>query len=169
MSYNKSLICDYITCSFENADSASGAQKTFNIPASAYTSDARGDYCLVSVCDGAVNALSHMETIVLCLKGVLNSYSSNPKLDSIIASFSRVAGNDTTVDDCAHLLVDGDLQYLFKQRPNQIVFETYKVDDGYTALNVGSGVVTFKFEYLNKEAVVEQSFGEAYTAAFPQV
>ena len=169
MSYNKSLICDYITCSFEDADTASGAQKTFNIPPSAYTSNARGDYCLVSVCDGCVNKTDVMETIVLCLKGALNSYNTNPKLDSIIASFSRVVGNDTTEDDCGHLLVDGDLQYLFKQRPNQIVFETYKVDDGYTALNVGSGVVTFKFEYLNKEAVEEQSFGEAYTAAFPQV
>ena len=171
MSYKSSLICDYLTLSCADADVVDGSNMVFNIPGSAYTSISRGDYCLVSVIDGAINATSQTANLVIAIKGTLNSYASSSNLEGIIATFCRVTGNTDTVNDCGHILQSNDIKYLYKQRPNVINLESFKVDGtaGFTASAISKGFITLKFEYLNKEAVVEQSFGESYTAAFPQV
>tara|TARA_R110002126_G_C10309035_1_gene487829 strand:+ start:254 stop:769 length:516 start_codon:yes stop_codon:yes gene_type:complete len=171
MSYKSSLICDYLTLTCADADVVDGSKLLFNIPASAYTSIARGDYCLVSVVDGSVNLNGQTANVVFAIKGTLNSYASSSNLEGLIATFCRVTGNTDTVNDCGHMLQSNDIKYLYKQRPNVINLESFKVDGnaGFTATAVVKGFITLKFEYLNKEAVVEQSFGESYTAAFPQV
>ena len=171
MSYKSSLICDYLTLSFPDADVVDGSNLVFNIPASAYTSISRGDYCLVSVVDGSVSQVGQTANLVIAIKGTLNSYASSSNLEGVIATFCRVTGNTTTTNDCGHILQSNDIKYLYKQRPNVINLESFKVDgtSGFTATAPFSGFITLKFEYLNKEAVVEQSFGESYTAAFPQV
>jgi hypothetical protein len=148
---NTSLICDYITLYFSEATTSSGISKWY-INQSTYLSNSKGQYALVSVADCAINSLEG-GTIGLVLNNPkpLNNGSSSPV---IVSNTSPSAG--------LHTFVLNNNKYLIPARPTIIELKTIKVTDG-SSVNLSTGWITLKFEYLSKTAVTEMNNESEYT------
>jgi len=120
-------------------------ESVFNIPASTYSSNAKGQYCLVSISDASLDVENEDSPIMISLSNVLNNGGS----EAIIATFSITAEQGNT--RFHHTFINNTTKYLIPARPSQLRIKGI-LEDG-TALAVASGCLTFKFEYLSKEAV----------------
>jgi hypothetical protein len=140
-------IADYYTIFplFGNVTNFGLGESTFNVPQSTYLSNAKGQYCLISLADASVDFDSVELPIVVSLQGV----SNNGGEDAVLGHFSITAEQGNT--RFHHTFNKNDVKYLISARPSQIRIRTFQEDK--TALPLTSGYLTFKFEYLSKEAV----------------
>lgn len=140
-------IADYLTVfpAAANITNAAIGESTFNVPQSTYLSNAKGQYCLVSLADASIDDDDVELPIVVSLQGVNN----NGGEDAVLGHFSVTAEQGNT--RFHHTFNKNDVKYLISARPSQIRIRTFQEDK--TALPLTSGYLTFKFEYLSKEAV----------------
>jgi hypothetical protein len=140
-------IADYYTIfpATANITNADIGESTFNLPQSTYLSNAKGQYCLISLADGCLDEEDIDMPIVVSLQGVNN----NGGEDAVLGHFSVTAEQGNT--RFHHTFLKNDVKYLISARPSQIRIRTFQEDK--TALPLTSGYLTFKFEYLSKEAV----------------
>ncbi len=87
---NTETVCDYITLFFADG-TADKSELKWDIPSSAYLSNAKGLLCKVSICDAAYTTpadYEEKENLVVCYEGVLNGYSPNGNFP--LGHFTRV-------------------------------------------------------------------------------
>ncbi len=139
-------IADYVTVYPKISDISNPAngESEISVPISSYSSNAKGPYCLVSLADGSIDLSSQEEPVMIMLDGVQN----NGAEDAVIGSFQISAqhGNATY----HHTFIKNDVKYLTSSRPSKIRIKgrTENLD----ILPIVTGYLTFKFEYLTKEA-----------------
>ena len=169
MSYTSSPIHDYITLGFKDGV-IDGHKLHYNIPQSAYMSDSRADYCLVSVADTVFNDSGELNPVCITCNLTRNSYATTQSLTGIISSYTRVAGTDGD-DNCSHYVSNDTVKYLTTARPSFIELKGHKVEgnSGFSDLALVTGYVTLKFEYISKDAVKEIENEVRYLEAFPSV
>ena len=169
MSYTSSPIHDYITLGFKDGV-VSGHKLRYEIPQSAYMSDSRADYVLVSVADSAFQDTDQLLPVCITCNLSRNSYSTSQTLTGIISNYIRVSGADST-NNCSHLMSSDTVKYLTNARPSFIELKGHLVDgnSGFTDLPLVIGYVTLKFEYISKNAVKEIENEVRYLEAFPSV
>lgn len=169
MSYTSSPINDFITLGFKDGV-ADGHKLAYQIPQSAYMSDDRSDYCLVSVVDSVFHDIDELNPVCITCNLARNSYATTQNLTGIISSYVRVAGTDTD-SNCSHMMTSGNLKYLTNARPSFIEIKGHLVNgtSGFGDHNLVMGYVTLKFEYLSKTAVKEIESEVRYLEAFPSV
>ena len=140
-------IADYYTVfpAAGNITNAATGESTFNVPQSTYLSNAKGQYCLISLADASIDEDAVELPIVVSLQGVNN----NGGEDAVLGHFSVTAEQGNT--RFHHTFNKNDVKYLISARPSQIRIKCFQEDK--TALALSSGYLTFKFEYLSKEAV----------------
>lgn len=140
-------IADYYTVFPATADISNFGlgESTFNIPQSAYLSNAKGQYCLISLADASIDAEAVELPIAVSLQGVNNNGGD----DAVLGSFSITAeqGNSRF----HHTYLKNDVKYLISSRPSQIRVRIF--EENKTPLPLTTGYLTFKFEYLSKEVV----------------
>ncbi len=169
MSYTSSPIHDYITLGFKDGV-IDGHKLQYEIPQSAYMSDSRADYVLVSVADSVFHNNNQLLPACITCNLSRNSYSSAQSLTGIISNYIRVSGTDGT-NNCSHLMSNDTVKYLTNARPAFIELKGHSVDgnSGFTDLALVIGYVTLKFEYISKNAVKEIENEVRYLEAFPSV
>ena len=140
-------IADYYTVfpSINEIVSAGTGVSVFNIPTSAYSSNAKGQYCLVSLADASLDIETQDLPILISLSSVLNHGGTN----AVIGSFSITAEQGNT--RFHHTFNKNDVKYLIPARPSQLRIKCMLEDQ--SSLDLNTGYLTFKFEYLSKEAV----------------
>ena len=140
-------IADYYTVFPSNNEivSAGTGVSVFNIPTSTYSSNAKGHYCLVSLVDASVDLDSEELPIMISLSNVLNNGASQ----AVIGHFSITAEQGNT--RFHHTFNKNDVKYLIPARPSQLRIKCMLEDQ--SSLDLNTGYLTFKFEYLSKEAV----------------
>ena len=153
-------ICDYITFypTTDNITNAATGESTFTIPQNSYSSTAKGQYCLVSLADGCLDEPTVDLPIVVCLKNVNNNGAD----DAPVGSFQIAAQQGGTTFH--HIFVKNDVKYLINARPSQLVVKCFQ--ENLTADAISTGYLTFKFEYLSKEAVKMMNDEREYNVAF---
>ena len=120
-------------------------ESTFNVPQSTYLSNAKGQYCLISLADASIDYSSVELPIVVSLQGVNN----NGGEDAVLGHFSVTAEQGNT--RFHHTFNKNDVKYLISARPSQIRINCFREDK--TVLPLSTGYLTFKFEYLSKNVV----------------
>lgn len=139
-------IADYVTVYPRISDITNflNGESEISVPMSSYSSNAKGPYCLVSLADGSIDLPSQDEPILIILDGVQN----NGAEDAVIGSFQISAQQAATTYH--HTFIKNDVKYLISSRPSKIRFKgrTENLDN----LALATGYLTFKFEYLTKEA-----------------
>lgn len=140
-------IADYFTVFPSSGDvtNFSTGESTFNVPQSTYLSNAKGQYCLISLADGAIDIESVSSPYMISLLGVNN----NGGEEAIIGNFSISAEQGST--GYHHTFCKNDVKYLIPARPSQIRIKGLL--ENRDVFFMTSGYLTFKFEYLSKEAV----------------
>lgn len=158
MSYS-GVICDYYTVFPTNDDvvNIGRGESTFYIPASAYLSTRKGQYCLISLADGCIDKETVEEPYLISLKNVINNSSET----AVLGSFQVSAQQGGTRHH--HTFVKNDVKYLINARPSQLTVVAEQADAANTKLVINSGYLTFKFEYLSKEAVAALNDESEYT------
>ena len=116
----------------------------FNIPASAYASNSKGQYCLVSLVDGSLDVDNQELPIIVALENVLNNGGLG-----VLGNFSIAAQQGAS--RYHHTFNKNDVKYLIPARPSQLRVKCLTEDQA--AFVLVTGYLTFKFEYLSKEAV----------------
>ena len=169
MSYTSSPIHDYVTLGFKDGV-VSGHKLGYEIPQSAYMSDDRADYVLVSVADSVFHDITQLLPVCVTCNLSRNSYSTTQNLTGIISNYIRVSGTDTA-SNCSHLMSSDTVKYLTNARPSYIELKGHSVDgnSGFSDLALIIGYVTLKFEYISKNAVKEIENEVRYLEAFPSV
>ena len=149
-------IADYITIFPQASDitNLAAGESTFNIPQSTYMSNAKGQYCLVSLADASIDLESVDTPILVSLKNVMNNGGN----DAVLGNFSITAEQGNT--RFHHTFVKNDVKYLIPARPSQLTIVTEQEDR--TKLALATGYLTFKFEYLNKSVVNEMNTDSQY-------
>lgn len=140
-------IADYYTVFpvAANITNAATGESTFNVPQSTYLSNAKGQYCLISLADASIDEGAVELPIVVSLQNVNN----NGAEDAVLGNCSVSAENGNT--RFHHSFNKNDVKYLISARPSQIRIKCFQEDK--TVLALSTGYLTFKFEYLSKEAV----------------
>lgn len=139
-------IADYVTV-FPTADdvvNATNGESEITVPISSYLSNAKGQYCLVSLADGSIDIPAEDQPVLIILDGVQNNGAEH----AVIGSFQINAQQAATTYH--HTFVKNDVKYLISSRPSKIRIKG-KTED-LTPLAITTGYLTFKFEYLTKEA-----------------
>lgn len=140
-------IADYYTVFLTTDDivNLGNGESLLNVPASTYSSNAKGQYCLVSISDACIDVETQDSPIMIILEGVLNNGGNNP----VIGTFSITAEQGNT--RFHHTFKNNTTKYLIPARPSQLRIRGI-LEDG-SAYAISTGCFTFKFEYLSKEAV----------------
>lgn len=140
-------IADYYTVylSNDNVSNFGLGESTFNIPQNSYSSNAKGQYCLISLADACIDKDDVELPLVVCLKNVNN----NGAIDAPLGNFTITAEQGNT--RFHHTFNKNDVKYLIGARPSQITIKVFQQDFSPQAMN--EGYLTFKFEYLSKEVV----------------
>ena len=169
MSYTSSPIHDYITLGFKDGV-IDGHKLHYNIPQSAYMSDSRADYVLVSVADTVFHDITQLNPVCITCNLSRNSYATTQNLTGIISSYIRVAGTSGD-SNCSHYVSNDTVKFLTNARPSFIELKGHKVTNvsGFNDLALVTGYVTLKFEYISKDAVKEIESEVRYLEAFPSV
>jgi len=144
-------IADYITIFPTDNDvlNTGSGISIFNIPSSTYSSNAKGQYCLVSLSDASIDIESQDLPVMISLSNVLN----NGAAFAVLAAFPISAQHSNT--RFHHSFNKNDVKYLIPARPSQLRINCMLEDQ--TPLDLNTGYLTFKFEYLSKEAVKEMN------------
>jgi len=139
-------IADYYTVFPSPADIVDfgDGKSIFNIPASAYASNSKGQYCLVSLVDGSLDVDNQELPIIVALENVLNNGGLG-----VLGNFSIAAQQGAS--RYHHTFNKNDVKYLIPARPSQLRVKCLTEDQA--AFVLVTGYLTFKFEYLSKEAV----------------
>lgn len=145
-------IADYVTLYFADGlgqDLTTGRSK-FTIPASTYMSNAKGQYCLVSVADAGITMETFDDTLgcILHSPKPLNNGSNAP----VLASFP-ITSYDSANDDHYHSFTNNNIKYLIPARPSSIILQG--IDSNGNNRMISRGWITLKFEYLSKTSVNE--------------
>ena len=150
-------IADYVTIYPEVGDiiNITNGESEISVPPSSYSSNAKGPYCLVSLADGCIDLSTQEEPVLIILDGVQN----NGAEDAVIGSFQISAQQGNTTFH--HTFVKNDVKYLISSRPSKIRIKgrTENLD----VIPLATGYLTFKFEYLTKEAVALMNEESDYT------
>ena len=151
-------IADYVTVYPTTSDVVNFAngESEFRVPPSSYSSNAKGPYCLVSLADGCIDLPTQDQPFLIILDGVQN----NGAEDAVIGSFQISAQQGGTTYH--HTFVKNDVKYLISARPAKIRIKV-KVEDLTELVIANTGYLTFKFEYLTKEAVALMNEQSDYT------
>ncbi len=152
-------IADYFTV-FPSASDSTGVagESVFNVPASTYMSNAKGQYCLVSLVDGSspeTVLAAEAQPRLIILDGTLNNGGN----DAVIGTFNITAMHSNNMFKYSYL--PNNIKYLISARPSQLRIKVLQ-EDG-TAFDFQSGHLTFKFEYLSKSEVEEMNDQSDYT------
>jgi len=160
-------IADYFTV-FPSASDSTGVagESVFNVPASTYMSNAKGQYCLVSLVDGSTtrdgetdqaSATPDEEAFsrMIILDGVLNNGGN----DAVIGTFDVTTIHGDSKQKYSY--TPNNIKYLISARPSQLRIKVIRADG--TTFNFQSGHLTFKFEYLSKSEVEEMNDQSDYT------
>lgn len=157
MSYSSasvSPICDYITLYFTDGTGENNdGSRTYDIPPAAFVSNQRGDYCSVSMVDGAVRTINNNENVLVCYDNVYNHgvVTDSTSYKPVIGNFSCVTG--AANGDYFHEFIPNKVSYLTTPRPVQIKLFFIKQDGDATLPT--DGYVTLKFEYITRNSVSE--------------
>lgn len=139
-------IADYVTIypRVSNVSNIGNGESEISVPISSYSSNAKGPYCLVSLADASIDIPGQEEPVLIMLDGVQNNGAEN----AVIGSFQVSAQQAATTYH--HTFIKNDVKYLISSRPSKIRIKgrTENLD----ILPIVSGYLTFKFEYLTKEA-----------------
>lgn len=156
-------IADYFTV-FPSASDSTGVagESVFNVPASTYMSNAKGQYCLVSLVDGSTRRVGEEDdpaeeafSRMIILDGVLNNGGS----DAVIGTFDITTIQGDSRQKYGYK--PNNIKYLISARPSQLRIKVIRVDG--TTFDFQSGHLTFKFEYLSKSEVEEMNDQSDYT------
>tara|TARA_R110002012_G_scaffold309821_1_gene517125 strand:- start:609 stop:1088 length:480 start_codon:yes stop_codon:yes gene_type:complete len=141
-------ICDYVTLfgGIPNVD-VSPITK-FNISQAAYNSNAKADYCLISLADASLDNSSEEEPIAICL--VTPSAQNNQSENVVLGCLAITATSGTTVYH--HQFTPNEVKYLIPARPSEIRIRGLSTQT-QTDIPLSVGYVTLKFEYLSTEQV----------------
>lgn len=152
-------IADYFTVLASPDDVRTTGQSVFDVPASVFSSNAKGQYCLVSLVDGSFRDNDRAQNVIISMSNVLNSN------DAILGNFAIVARHNTAYE---HIFIENKIKYLIPARPSQITINTFiMVGSDKFALSVDENTYyTFKFEYLSQEDVEQKSKEADYNVAF---
>mgnify|MGYP003110786747 CR=1 FL=1 len=149
-------IADYFTVFPQASDEGVTGECTFNIPASVFSSNAKGQYCMVSLADAGLRNTGEDKPIVISLANVLNSN------DAVVGVFDIISRHNASYN---HGFTGNKVQYLIPARPSQITVKTKDISQ--TAFTAVSQVYyTFKFEYLSKSEVENTNNETDYNVAF---
>ena len=155
-------IPDYLTV-FPSADNnlhQHDGVSVFNVPASTYMSNAKGQYCLVSLVDGSApetTTPAEAQPRLIVLRDVLNNGGN----DAVIGTFNITAMHSSDMFKYSYLA--NNIKYLMPSRPSQLRIKVLQ-EDG-TAFDLQSGHLTFRFDYLSKKEVEEMN-NESETTTF---
>jgi hypothetical protein len=140
-------IADYFTTFPTTAEQVVAGESLFNVPASSYLTNAKGQYCLVSLADGAFFKATEDQPFVVILADAMNNGG-----DAVLGNFATVAEHGN--GNYQHTFVpNNSVKYLIPSRPQQLRIKFKTADGTAVSFATGEGYLTFKFEYLSKEAV----------------
>tara|TARA_R110002049_G_scaffold18288_1_gene70073 strand:+ start:86 stop:565 length:480 start_codon:yes stop_codon:yes gene_type:complete len=149
-------IADYFTVFPTSDDEGVTGECTFNIPASVYSSNAKGQYCLISLVNAGLHDVDEDKPVIISLSNVLNSN------EAVIGHFNVITRHNTSYN---HGFAENKVKYLIPARPSQITVKTK--DIAQVAVSIVSQVFyTFKFEYLSKNEVEQANNESEYNVAF---
>ena len=149
-------IADYFTVFPTSDDQSVTGECVFNIPASVFSSNAKGQYCLISLVDAVLHDVDEDKPVIISLSNVLNSN------DAVVGHFDVITRHNTSYN---HGFRENKVKYLIPARPSQLTVKTK--DSAQVAIPIISQVYyTFKFEYLSKNEVEQANNESEYNVAF---
>ena len=149
-------IADYFTVFPVEADQGVTGECTFDIPASVFSSNSKGQYCLISLVDAALHDADEEQPVIISLSNVMNSN------DAVVGHFDVITRHNTSYN---HGFTGNKVQYLIPARPSQLTVRTK--DTTQAAVSIVTRVYyTFKFEYLSKSDVENANNETDYNVAF---
>lgn len=161
-------VADYFTV-FPSADNnlhQHDGVSVFDVPASTYMSNAKGQYCLISLVDGSTRRDGEIDdegattdeeafSRLIILDGALNNGGS----DAVIGTFDITTIHGSKKQKYSY--TPNNIKYLIPARPSQLRIKVIRTDG--TTFDFQSGHLTFKFEYLSKSEVEEMNNQSDYT------
>ena len=151
-------ICDYITLFLGIADIDVSPITHFLVPQSSYSSNAKSDYCLVSLVDASFDVSSIDEPIAVCL--VSPSAQNNQSENVVLGNLAITATSGSTIYH--HQFTPNGVKYLIPARPSEIRLRGLTTQTK-ADLALTLGYATLKFEYLSKEQVDALNSQSNYT------
>ena len=149
-------IADYFTVFPTSDDQGVTGECVFNIPASVFSSNTKGQYCLISLVDAVLHDTDEDKPVIISLSNVLNSN------DAVVGHFDVITRHNTSYN---HGFRENKVKYLIPARPSQLTVKTK--DTQQVAIPIISQVYyTFKFEYLSKNEVEQANNESEYNVAF---
>ncbi len=149
-------IADYFTVFPTSDDEGVTGECVFDIPASVFSSNAKGQYCLVSLVDASLHDADEDKPVVISLSNVMNSN------DAVVGCFDVITRHNTSYN---HGFTGNKVQYLIPARPSQLTVRTKDVAQAAVSI-VSQVYYTFKFEYLSKNEVENTNNESEYNVAF---
>ena len=149
-------IADYFTVFPTSADEGVTGECVFDIPASVFSSNAKGQYCLISLVDASLHDADEDKPVVISLSNVMNSN------DAVVGCFDVITRHNTSYN---HGFNGNKVQYLIPARPSQLTVRTKDVAQAAVSI-VSQVYYTFKFEYLSKSEVENTNNESEYNVAF---
>jgi len=171
MNYPTSYICDYVTVFFEDGNITSNVGE-WNIPASSYYYQSRGNLVLVSLVDATFDADGDNNILIAYDNGFNGSVAQVGTADPIANNLAVLGSlvqtsnpNDANNGQYVYQRTE-PIKVLTSARPNKIRLTFLK--DNKQDRDVTRGSVTLKFEYLSPEAEKEINDAVSYVSAFPE-
>tara|TARA_R110000772_G_scaffold232338_1_gene343687 strand:- start:2071 stop:2550 length:480 start_codon:yes stop_codon:yes gene_type:complete len=149
-------IADYFTVFPTSDDEGVTGECVFDIPASVFSSNAKGQYCLISLVDASLHDADEDKPVVISLSNVMNSN------DAVVGCFDVITRHNTSYN---HGFTGNKVQYLIPARPSQLTVRTKDVAQAAVSI-VSQVYYTFKFEYLSKNEVENTNNESEYNVAF---
>jgi len=141
-------ICDYVTLFGGIADVDVTPITKFNISQASYSSNAKADYCLVSLADASFDISTEEEPIAMIL--VTPSAQNNQSNNVVLGCLAITATSGSTIYH--HQFTPNEVKYLIPARPSEIRLRGLSTQT-QTDVPLVAGYVTLKFEYLSTEQV----------------
>jgi hypothetical protein len=149
-------VADYFTYFPATADSVADGENVFSVPTSTYMSTAKGQFCLVSLADGAYYKSATEEPFLVILADAMNNGD-----EAVLGNFATVAEHGT--GNYQHQFVPNSVKYLIPARPQRIRLKFLTADGTVSSFGTGEGYLTLKFEYLSKDDVFQTNEESQYT------
>ena len=151
-------ICDYVTLFGGIADVDVTPITKFNISQASYSSNAKADYCLVSLADASFDISTEEEPIAMIL--VTPSAQNNQSNNVVLGCLAITATSGSTIYH--HQFTPNEVKYLIPARPSEIRLRGLSTQT-QTDVPLVAGYVTLKFEYLSTEQVDALNSESNYT------
>lgn len=151
-------ICDYITIFSAITDIDVSPITLLRVPQASYSSNAKSDYCLVSLADASFDVSSIDEPVAVCL--VSPSAQNNQSDNVVLGNLAITATSGSTIYH--HQFTPNGVKYLIPARPSEIRLRGLTTQTK-ADLALTLGYCTLKFEYLSKEQVDALNSQSNYT------